>query len=477
MKRFLSDALLVSMLTIILPSFLFGQEGDPAPKPGGEGQTRKIERFGIDGSNAKWAKVIAELGDNWTGVNAVAWGHLEPRAPEAGKHSYRWRRADRLVKAFQAVGRKLQVNIRVFSDWALEHSSRKKAHHPGTGRQIGAIVRIKKEHLADWSAFIGALAERYDGDGKDDMPGLKYPVTHIQIESEAENVWDGADGYVEALKAAYEAAKKASENAKVMSAGFNIGDFAALSPEERKKAAQHPLYKRKMGFFEGFFAKAGKHFDVLSLHLNHGHKEIPETVEWFRKQMKDRGYEKPIWSEDTRSGPPLGGKFSTKEEKDKIRKLEQGDKATVEWYRREQAALLVKKAATAFASGVEKVFISTDVDWVKYHMPGWRHSGLLDSHGKPKPAYHSFKTMVARLDGFTKAESLDMGESVFACRFKRPSGDVYVLWCRNDKGVPVSLPVKSKSLRVTDISGKTAETLTSKLQIDVSPVFVEEKPQ
>ncbi|MEW6587345.1 MAG: hypothetical protein AB1442_17275, partial [Nitrospirota bacterium] len=169
-----------------------------------ETQKIKVQRFGVDGVSVtpKSMRRIAEIGDGWSGVNDLRWKMVEPEKPRNGKHMYDWRKVDNFLKTFQATGRSLQVIIRVYNDWALEYSTRMKVDDPGSGKRVGSLSRIKPEHLSDWAAFISEFVERYDADGYGDMPGLKYPITVIQIESEAENVWESVDGYVEALCAA-----------------------------------------------------------------------------------------------------------------------------------------------------------------------------------------------------------------------------------------------------------------------------------
>lgn len=430
-----------------------------------------VQRFGVDGATLKFTRKIAEIGDGWSGVNGLRWMMIEPQPPKDGRHFYQWTRTDRFISNFQITGRKLQVDIRIFNEWALEYSAQEKAHDSDTGRKVGAIVRIKPEHLSDWAAFITAFVDRYDGDGHDDMPGLKYPITHIQIEGEPENVWVDAEGYTEALCTAYRAAKKASQNVQIMAAGFNMFDFFGLSQGERQRLLRNPIVQQKMDFLKGFFPKAGTCYDILSLHLNRDYESIPPTVKWFQQQMENNGYKKPIWSEDTSSGPFLTAISDRAEDKAKLKLLEKGNAETTKWFREEQAKLLIKKAVIAFAFGIAKVFISTDVDWPTYYMPEWRHMGLLDARGNPKPAFYSFKTMVSKLDGFTNVESLVLGAGVFAYCFTKPSGKVYVLWSEQER--VVNLPLKSKSISVTDISGNTLGALPSELQINSRPVFVE----
>jgi len=39
-------------------------------------------------------------------------------------------------------------------------------------------------NVSDYSRFVGAVIERYDGDGIDDMPGLRYPILHWEVFNE-----------------------------------------------------------------------------------------------------------------------------------------------------------------------------------------------------------------------------------------------------------------------------------------------------
>ncbi len=437
---------------------------------GNNGESHKVDyqRFGIDGGNPKWAHVVAELGDGWSGINTF-WASFEPKPPRNGIHFYKWKRLDAAVRSFQRVGRRLQVNVRVFSRWALDNHSKMKVRHPGTGKRVGAIVRIKPEHVSDWASFITALVERYDNDGKDDMPGLKYPVSYFQIESEPENVWADIDGYIQALATAYEAAKKADPEVHIMAGGFNVGRFFVLSKKEKERALRNARFKHKWDFINGFFPRGENYFDILSLNLNNDYEVIPPTVKWYQEQMRKNGYQKPIWAGDMSSGPMLSKKRP--EERRRLKLLERKDPKTLRWYQQEQAMLLVKKAVTAFASGVDKVFITSDVDWTNYYLASWRNQGLLTSWGKRKPAFYSFKTMVAKLDGFVEVETLSIADGVYAYKFTKPSGDIYVLW--SESGKTVSLPIKTQKVVVTDISGKTSDASPESIKVGRSPVFVE----
>lgn len=443
-----------------------------------------MQRFGVDGATLRFEDKIKEIGDGWSGLNDVRWGLLEPQPPRQGQHFYSWAKADNFIRNFQKTDRKLQINIRIYNNWALEYSTKMKAEDPGSGQKVGAIVRIKPEHLSDWAKFITEFVERYDADGYNDMPGIKYPITHIQIESEADNVWVDAGRFVQALCVAYNAAKKTYPEVQIMAAGFNVGEFFVLSQREQEELLRSNAFvKHKIDFLQEFFPQAQYCFDILSLHLNRGdYEDIPLTVKWFQQQMETNGYQKPIWSEDTSSAPLLAD--YGREGREKLRLLEQGDPKTIDWFRQEQAKFLVKKSLVAFASYVDKVFLSTSVDWSTYFMPEWRHQGFLDAKGNPKPAFYTFKLMVAKLDGFTKVNSLSQtDEYCYKVEFKNKN-PVFVLWNESgEKTVDLSHYILSPNVKITHIiteQGKTDKDAlvdiepSNKVRISETPIFVEE---
>jgi hypothetical protein len=432
---------------------------------------KKKHRFGVDGVSLRFLGTIAKLGDGWSGINGLKWGHIEPRAPQNGQSHYRWNKFDRFIRRFQKSGRSLQVNIKISNHWALEREKEKKRVEAGGGEKVGAILRIKTVHMADWEAFISAFVERYDADGVEDMPGLRMPLRYIQIGSEVENIWKNANGYIEALGRAYKAAKKSCRKTQILAAGFNTGNFFNLTSEKQQKwISSDPALRHKIRFIEKFMTRAHDYYDVLTLHLNREEESIPKTVGWFLEKMKEAGIEKTIWSEDTSSGPFLSGRGASQESRERLKLLERGDPETVAWFQKKQARLLIKKAVTAFSCGVEKVFISSEVDWPNYHMPIWRHMGLLDKNGKRKSAFLAYQTLISTIDGFNKVEKLDLGKNITAYRFLGNKDEVLVLWSAEKK--KVRLGTESDFVVLKDLFGKTSRIRSSDIEITSSPVFV-----
>lgn len=422
------------------------------------------KNFGVDGANPEFINSIAELKDGISGVNGAKWETFEPDAPLEGKHVYKWNAADKLIEEIRSSGRKLQVNILFSNSWAMMLSDIS-VKDPTNGKPVGKYLQIKPEYINDWSDFISQLVTRY--------PEIEY----LQIGSEEENSWINASGYVEGLCAAYDAAKSANPEIKVMAAGFNLGDFFALSEDKRELALQNDYIKQKFDFLDEFFSKEGRCFDVLSIHLDGGEKSIPGTVDYFKEQMTKNGYTKPIFSDDTSSGPCLGGLNPEKNE-EKICSLAKNDKLRENkedylQFQEIQAELTTKKIVTAFYSGVERVFISSDTDFFNYYIPEWRYMGMIDYYTKiKKPVFYTYQMLVSKLDGFSKAEKIEEGYYKFSFSNKKP---VYVLWTDGDEKIVNLQGSATKIVTRLDSENKHVYESSSSdiLIVGKTPVIVE----
>src|SRR3989344_2927500 len=101
---------------------------------------------------------------------SINWSKMQPDL--AGPVDYRI--LDAFVKEYQNAGfRDLVLALRT-----LSHAEDNKATY-GKDRPVP-----KPEHENAYTAWVKGVVERYDKDGTDDMPGLKYPVRYYEIEGE-----------------------------------------------------------------------------------------------------------------------------------------------------------------------------------------------------------------------------------------------------------------------------------------------------
>lgn len=117
------------------------------------------------GSRTEYYPLIARAGIGIVRVSA-AWGRLEP-----SRGRMDWAGLDARIAALQSSGIEPFLTIESDADWAtVPETHRVKNARPG--------------NPADWERFVRALVDRYDGDGRNDMPGLRGPVRYWQAANE-----------------------------------------------------------------------------------------------------------------------------------------------------------------------------------------------------------------------------------------------------------------------------------------------------
>jgi hypothetical protein len=413
-------------------------------------------RFSVEAVRPDILPRIAEIGDGLSaahGLGMLNWGAVEPAPPVGGKHTYRslrpqdawWTQAQSILKK---TGRKLNCTLMVDrADWALVRNKNILVTDSVTGRRVPGIVGIKKEHIGDWKAFV-----------KHFLASTPL-VTFIQIDSEPENTWVDANGYVETLRAAYEAVQEFNRehpgrNVKVLAAGFYLGSLTAIPDDALQRVlAQYPnvdaakivreypqltpekvdFLAQKLFIVEGTLRMGGDAFDILTLHHDGGktYDTIGGVVEWYRRQMQSFGYQKPIWIDDFSTNyHPSYGKQPPADMQKLLQGLTRGNSKAMQVYAEMQSMWMVRKAVGHFAAGIERLSIAYGNDIPEYFMPTWRYMGLFTADGQVKPAFYTAKLMVQKLDYFVRAQAV--GNHVYRFTFAdRP--DVFVAWSESGK--------------------------------------------
>lgn len=148
-----------------------------------------------------------------------------------------------------------------------------------------------------FSKFVQAVVERYDGDGVDDMPGLRYPVRYWMALDEPffKRYWSGtAEEYLKVYLAMYNAAKAADPNSvPVLSSLYtpyesDTQDFAKEFIRLYLDAIRH--------------GEASKHIDALDYHwickmgADEGYKKYRDGMEWQKKSFAKGGVDIGEWT-------------------------------------------------------------------------------------------------------------------------------------------------------------------------------------
>ncbi len=252
--------------------------------------------------------------------------------------------------------------------------------------------------------FVTNLVERYDGDGKDDMAGLRYGIKHWEVASEPE-IQDRLGGvaffqgkpkdYIEMIRETYVAVKTADPDAKILNGG------AATA------SAEH------LSFWEDFLRQGGsRYIDIFSMHCLECDESL--EVEPYHKLLVKYELQIPIWVTDV-------SYFGSDDE---------------------QAKNLFKGYITGFGLGAQKIFY----DKWEIRAGGKEELAALKTSTQDRLALNATNAIIKKLGGFTMVEKLGEGHYRF---YFSESGRVRDAFLR-----PAELPEELQgSLKMTAYDG------------------------
>lgn len=443
------------------------------------------------------AKTFAEIGVPAAKYypDEITWGKMQS-GPEA---KLDFRLMDRFVREYHEAG---------FTDLMLALKSNCAWGCIGAGLIAPTNLAPKPEHRLRYAAWVQSVVERYDHDGKDDMPGLRRPVQWFEVGSEFSSFEpEPIADYLPMLELAYTAAHAASKNVKLLHTAF-------LTTTAFR---DHP----KPGQYEKAFADAAQRttgrifhksltdiravlnhpewFDALNFHAIGDALEIEDTAEWLRWEMKQRGYEKLLicsdttpspliaWGPATRATGPvntLGVVVPPATEQDRPRlatyftKLIDGDPETVQWTHAFVAADMIKKVVVAAEQRIAWINTSfmEDLTLLKAKplaagagTSAWAGMAetklnLLDQSRtivSLRPVFYSVQQVQKHIRGYEKIERVphaNVEVRLYKVSFAKGPPPVWIAWLEPKR---IVLP------------GENAPTVTISLKVDRSSLSVE----
>jgi hypothetical protein len=461
--------------------------------------------FGLSLINpSKHAEIVDDLGVSWLSLQPhVLWMAIEQ---EPGV--YDWSNLDEEVRALQALGLDITMVLsplmNAFGEQREELIEIIKTypsfiHFMRQG--VGSEFRLhpQGETLPLWREFVRAAVDRYDGDGANDMPGLRFAVRnwHVVEEYPTPSLPDERD-YVSLLQQAHEILHEENPDARVILAGLagNYAHWFAFMDGfiddsdagvvngvlfSREQMNVDPVWSFRKARYEWMVEHAFDSFDIIDLHAYIPKESFLEgEIDYLRALMSRFGDPKPIWIIEG-GGPhknypgfpavnsPADPHFGWGSEK-------------------ENAEFVVKLHAMSAAKGVERQHWGLGgVKGENAYWDGpWCGMGLLDwSDDHEKPSYHTFDLMVEKLDGFSECTDLSSG-SVRAFRFTVGSDPVYVLWndSEREESIDASALLGDCDVVVTRIVTELDAALapvvvppetapSMALPLSLTPIFVE----
>jgi len=401
----------------------------------GQADAAQSERFGFvsdswDRDPTLSAEPFTRLGLGWDRPHAgpFSWNDIEPVAG-----SYDFSQTDAYLSQIQPLGVRVMATIWPFTEWDQAYWQAQPGWEAAAGfEEELPLSRYKPHDTAAYQRFVGALVERYDGDGTDDMPGLTQPIKHWEVLNEPETAdWVGlcffkgsASDYLEVLAASHQAIMGADAEAII----FNGGSTGVSPPT----------------FWQELLSLGGsQYFSVGNTHSITPGPEVDDlgAGEW--AALLAPYNITTFWVSEVQI--PYGnihGLYTSPEE---------------------QASRLAKGYLKAFAQGAGAIF------WTVWQaQPGNDQSfigaALLDVNGEKTLAHYALETMIGLLGDFSAVETITEGQY----RFETGGGSVYALW--GSGGGPAEL---SGPVRVTSHLGQTSQMDAAGLVLSEDPIFVE----
>lgn len=179
---------------------IFDVRGEISPRLG----------LAFPGADPAVYRYVADAGIGVVRID-VAWKHIEP---EPGQFAFE--ALDRRIAELQRLGLTPFVTFTSDAEWAVK---------PATKHLNNATPRDPEA----WSRFVARVVERYDGDGVDDMPGLRGAVPYWQAANEFMGVnntaggWGGSsDELLAYINLAHDAVKAAAPDATFVLGGLSV---------------------------------------------------------------------------------------------------------------------------------------------------------------------------------------------------------------------------------------------------------------
>mgnify|MGYP001577512061 CR=1 FL=1 len=350
--------------------------------------------------------------------------------------------------------------------------------------------------------FVKQLVKRYDGDGINDMSGLKNPIKHWQIDNEPP-FWqlgqnDGLSGspmqwmfgtrddYAKVLELAGNAIHSACPDCKLI-----IGGIVGESLE------RIPIIFSE--FYEPILKKLnGRHIDIFDFHIFGNSKEDYKNskiiYEMIRKGLDKYGYKNTeIWilETGTYSGQPT----------------DQG-KALPEQSEKEQAGDLIKRFVYPLTFGVKKVFWTWAMvegtppidDNDVFDNTGLIYDGIGENdlgYGVKKLSYYTYKKMTETLEGsdWNNIQIIQESDGIYIYKFTKNGKPIWVAWNDNQEPKQITISgISSSEVKFTEAvpkyeSGKEVTDYNTAFNTEIKsvqggkiiithkdkPVFAEEK--
>ncbi|MDP1853612.1 MAG: hypothetical protein Q8L26_05370 [Candidatus Omnitrophota bacterium] len=312
---------------------------------------------------------------------------------------------------------------------------------------------VNKHVEEKYLEFVKKAVERYDGDGIDDMPGLKNPIKYWQIENEPAIFYEPRfdwQGFSHIVEITYKVIKENDPEAKIALGGLAGGNLV-----NNFNDPFYPIFPKQLKDFYFPILKNLKdkniYLDIFDIHYYSGDfsnwpnkwddswEDMKDVYNIIRKNLDANGYKNTkIWITETATTEKING-----------------EKA--------QAASLVKRYIYPLSFGVKKIFWWNMIEGeapLGDNQPS-DHFGLVyDGIGKDDPgygvkklSYYTYKKMTEILEGsdWDNIQIVQESNGIYVYKFTKDGKPIWVAWNDNSQEKQVTiLGINSKQVKITE---------------------------
>lgn len=227
----------------------------------------------VKGTSARWTRPHP---------GPFIWGSMQ----EDADAEYDFTQTDKWVKRAQKRNLSMLVTLWPYAEWdQLNHENHDECiAEEGMFEKQMTLYRCNPENWKAYKRWVRAVVERYDGDGKNDMPGLKRKIRHWEVNNEPDLdvFYKGTPGnYRKLLAQTSTAIRKSNRKAKVVIAG-------AASSEQFSEDFFTEVFSKK---------KVKQRFDIGNVHCIGGSCDTTDfNASWYKQLLTNNGMpNKKFW--------------------------------------------------------------------------------------------------------------------------------------------------------------------------------------
>ncbi len=399
------------------PPAIFSQRVENSMKPGivfGLTEIKKIE----------FNQYVPELKTDWISAQPlVIWYNIEKVAGQ-----YNWNDLDEEIIGLQRAGldctpilipltidadQYVKITKRIGKKDILEYLRYKESADM-------ALYPHEPDDFKHWRHFLDALVERYDADGSNDAPGLRFPVTNWRVLDEYPSIWfTDVHIYVQLLQTTYDEIHSLQPQAKIILLGlesslgrrFAFGEGFITDKEagiengvllSRSQVYGNRTTQQQKKDYEYVIKEGISFYDAVDIHLYEPKSTfIPGKIDWLRNELSIVGVDVPIWSLEG------GGPYKLKGGQKSIF----GDKLFGNYSDKENAQFVAEMMALASAGGIERMaYPLAENEGTNFYNGPYTNMGLIHPNGTKKPSYYTFIMVADFMRGYTQIIDLSSGK-------------------------------------------------------------------